>query len=212
MFRMSRASLLARLPLYCSAECATPTNSSLFAIFPRILANAPLPPESFRTCFVCATHAHSHFCPHHWFLCHLSFGFVLVRVRVFVRALLVVPWCLWSHLPVGLRLCDNSTTYNTISLPIYGPSKNIHTFDTNHASLPNFSNRRRHNFQLHVVEGPAAGITWSPLNWLHYPDPGVPFPGLYEAEGSSAQSELLPCNLRSLMPLRIVSLLNNRLT
>ena len=59
MFRMSRASLLARLPLYCSAECATPKNSSLFANFSRNLANAPLPPESFRTCFVCATHAHS---------------------------------------------------------------------------------------------------------------------------------------------------------
>jgi len=39
VFRMSRASLLARLPLYCSAECATPTNSSLFAKFPRNLAN-----------------------------------------------------------------------------------------------------------------------------------------------------------------------------
>jgi len=47
--------MLARLPLYCSVECATPTNSSLFANFPRNLANAPLPPES--------THAHSHFCP-----------------------------------------------------------------------------------------------------------------------------------------------------
>ena len=55
----------------CSAECATPTNASLFANFPRNLANAPLPPESFRTCFVCATHAHSHFCPQHWLLCHL---------------------------------------------------------------------------------------------------------------------------------------------
>ena len=42
-------SLLARLPLYCSAECATPQKSSLFADFPRNLANAPLPPESFRT-------------------------------------------------------------------------------------------------------------------------------------------------------------------
>jgi len=72
VFRMSRASLLARLPLYCSAKCATPTNSSLFAIFSRNLANAPLPPESFRTCFVCATHAHSHFCPQHLLLCHLG--------------------------------------------------------------------------------------------------------------------------------------------
>ena len=70
VFRMSRASLLARLPLYCSAECATPTNSSLFANFPRSLANAPFPPESFRACIVCATHAH--FCPQHWLLCHLG--------------------------------------------------------------------------------------------------------------------------------------------
>jgi hypothetical protein len=29
-------------------------------------------PESFRTCFVCATHAHFHFCPQHWLLCHLG--------------------------------------------------------------------------------------------------------------------------------------------
>ena len=55
------------------AECATPKNSSLFANCPRNLANAPLPPESFRTCFVCATHAHSYFCPQHWLLCHLNF-------------------------------------------------------------------------------------------------------------------------------------------
>jgi len=39
----ARASLLARLPLSSSAECATPTNTSLFANFPRNLANAPLP-------------------------------------------------------------------------------------------------------------------------------------------------------------------------
>ena len=82
MFRMSRASLLARLPLYCSAECATPTNTSLFAIFPRNLANAPLPPESFCTCFVCATHAHSHFCPQPAALASVPFGFVLVRVQL----------------------------------------------------------------------------------------------------------------------------------
>jgi len=53
VFRLSRASLFARLPLCCSAECATSTNTSLFANFPRNLANAPPPPESFRTCFVC---------------------------------------------------------------------------------------------------------------------------------------------------------------
>jgi len=44
----------------------------LFANFSRNLANAPLPPESFHTCFVCATHAHSHFCPQYRLLCHLG--------------------------------------------------------------------------------------------------------------------------------------------
>jgi hypothetical protein len=75
VFRMSRASLLARLPLYCSAECATPTNTSLFVNFPRNLANAPLPPESFRTCFVCAIPLLPAA------LASVPFGFVLVRVR-----------------------------------------------------------------------------------------------------------------------------------
>ena len=57
--------------LLCS-RAATPTNTSLFAFFSRNLANAPLHPESFRTCFVCAARAHSHFCPQHWLLCHLG--------------------------------------------------------------------------------------------------------------------------------------------
>ncbi|OEU10843.1 hypothetical protein FRACYDRAFT_160634, partial [Fragilariopsis cylindrus CCMP1102] len=35
-----------------------------------------------------------------------------------------------------------------------------------HFSLPNFSDKQRHTFQLHLVEGPNAGITWSPENWL----------------------------------------------
>jgi len=57
-----------------------------------------------------------------------------------------------------------------------------------HASLPNWSNRSRHTFQLHVVEGPAAGITWSPSNWLQYSDPNSPFPGLFMED--STQGEL----------------------
>eukprot|EP00525_Craspedostauros_australis_P013714 CAMPEP_0198124944 /NCGR_PEP_ID=MMETSP1442-20131203/41377_1 /TAXON_ID= /ORGANISM="Craspedostauros australis, Strain CCMP3328" /LENGTH=381 /DNA_ID=CAMNT_0043784459 /DNA_START=39 /DNA_END=1184 /DNA_ORIENTATION=+ len=38
-----------------------------------------------------------------------------------------------------------------------------------HLSLPNFSDRQRHTFQLHLIEGPRAGVTWSPQNWLQYP-------------------------------------------
>ena len=42
--------------------------------------------------------------------------------------------------------------------------------ELDHLSLPNYSNLPRHTFQLHAIEGPAAGITWSPDNWLQYPD------------------------------------------
>ena len=81
---------LARLPLYCSAECATPehpqiANTSLFAIFSRNLANAPLPHESFRTCIVCATHARSHFSSLHWLL---GFGFCAIWIWVCILCII----------------------------------------------------------------------------------------------------------------------------
>jgi phytanoyl-CoA hydroxylase len=38
-----------------------------------------------------------------------------------------------------------------------------------HLSLPNYSTSTRHTFQLHLIEGPNAGVTWSPKNWLQYP-------------------------------------------
>jgi len=39
-----------------------------------------------------------------------------------------------------------------------------------HCSMPNKSEKPRHSFQLHLVEGPAEGIEWSQLNWLQYPE------------------------------------------
>lgn len=45
-----------------------------------------------------------------------------------------------------------------------------------HLSLTNTSDRPRHTFQLHLVEG-APGIKWSERNWLQYPR-GTPFPRL----------------------------------
>jgi len=56
---MSRASLLAHLPLYCSAECATPTNSSLFAI---------LSSAEWTSCSAC-----------HELLCSRAFLFIVLR-------------------------------------------------------------------------------------------------------------------------------------
>ena len=46
-----------------------------------------------------------------------------------------------------------------------------------HLSLPNTSDAPRHTFQLHLVEGPRAGVTWHHRNWLQYPE-GRAFPEL----------------------------------
>jgi len=95
VFRMSRASLLARLPLYCSAECATPTNTSLFENLPRMiphllcLRNArafPLLPAA---------------------LASVPFGFVLVRVRVQS----VLHYCNQAH----MHTCTHVSTCSLFS-------------------------------------------------------------------------------------------------
>jgi len=75
-FRKSRA-MLARLPHCCSAECAIPKNAPLFA---RDLANAPPPLELFSTCIVLRNARAFSLLPAA--LAFVSFGFVLVRVRV----------------------------------------------------------------------------------------------------------------------------------
>lgn len=41
--------------------------------------------------------------------------------------------------------------------------------ELDHLSLPNTSDKARHTFQLHLVEGPSQGVEWSPYNWLQYP-------------------------------------------
>jgi len=49
--------------------------------------------------------------------------------------------------------------------------------ELDHLSLPNYSADARHTFQLHLVEGENAGITWANTNWLQYPR-GTPFLGI----------------------------------
>mmetsp|Transcript_47358 Transcript_47358/g.138018 ORF Transcript_47358/g.138018 Transcript_47358/m.138018 type:complete len:334 (+) Transcript_47358:60-1061(+) len=51
-----------------------------------------------------------------------------------------------------------------------------------HLSLANTSDRQRETFQLHLVEGPSEGITWSERNWLQYPA-GKAFPSLKPGAG-----------------------------
>ena len=41
--------------------------------------------------------------------------------------------------------------------------------ELDHLSLPNYSSASRHTFQLHLIDGPKAGVTWAPENWLQYP-------------------------------------------
>ena len=43
-----------------------------------------------------------------------------------------------------------------------------------HLSLKNTSPTSRHTYQLHLVEGPNEGVTWSKENWLQLHD-GRPF-------------------------------------
>ena len=41
--------------------------------------------------------------------------------------------------------------------------------ELDHLSLENTSETNRHTFQLHLVEGDKAGVTWADTNWLQYP-------------------------------------------
>ena len=41
--------------------------------------------------------------------------------------------------------------------------------EIDHLSLPNQSEKQRHTFQLHLVDGLGAGVTWAKSNWLQYP-------------------------------------------
>ena len=41
--------------------------------------------------------------------------------------------------------------------------------ELDHLSLENTSETNRHTFQLHLIEGDKAGVTWADTNWLQYP-------------------------------------------
>eukprot|EP01062_Namystynia_karyoxenos_P070098 TRINITY_DN65490_c0_g1_i1.p1 TRINITY_DN65490_c0_g1~~TRINITY_DN65490_c0_g1_i1.p1 ORF type:complete len:357 (+),score=110.55 TRINITY_DN65490_c0_g1_i1:85-1071(+) len=60
-----------------------------------------------------------------------------------------------------------------------------------HCSLPNTSDKQRHSFQLHLVEGPSQGVAWHPANWLQYTG-GRPFPPLRPPKGGAARAPPRP--------------------
>merc|ERR1712129_251138 len=60
-----------------------------------------------------------------------------------------------------------------------------------HLSLPNSSGKTRDTFQLHLVEGPTEGITWSERNWLQYP-PGKSFPSMQRSSTQNKRKAGVP--------------------
>eukprot|EP00929_Paragymnodinium_shiwhaense_P034451 TRINITY_DN18745_c0_g1_i1.p1 TRINITY_DN18745_c0_g1~~TRINITY_DN18745_c0_g1_i1.p1 ORF type:complete len:359 (-),score=63.27 TRINITY_DN18745_c0_g1_i1:69-1085(-) len=59
--------------------------------------------------------------------------------------------------------------------------------ELDHLSLANTSQKPRDTYQLHLVEGPSEGITWSARNWLQYPA-GKTFPSLQKGVESMPSS------------------------
>ena len=57
-----------------------------------------------------------------------------------------------------------------VPLPVKAGDLVVFPGTLDHLSLPNLSPRDRHTFQLHMVEGPDAGVEWAPENWLQTPD------------------------------------------
>jgi len=59
-----------------------------------------------------------------------------------------------------------------------------------HMSLPNTSGKTRDTYQLHLIEGPKEGITWSDKNWLQYP-PGRTFPSIAKSSGEKRKADAI---------------------
>ena len=64
-----------------------------------------------------------------------------------------------------------------VPLPVRAGDLVVLAGTLDHLSLPNLSPDARHTFQLHMVEGPDAGVEWAPENWLQYASK-QPFPRL----------------------------------
>jgi len=66
--------------------------------------------------------------------------------------------------------CDGLFDAGFIPIEVKAGDVVVFAGQLDHLSLPNFSSNPRHTFQLHLVDGPEAGVKWSDTNWLQYPD------------------------------------------
>ena len=69
------------------------------------------------------------------------------------------------------------TARGFVPLPVRAGDLVMFPGTLDHLSLPNTSPNDRHTFQLHMIEGPEAGVEWAAENWLQYPR-GSDFPRL----------------------------------
>lgn len=80
-----------------------------------------------------------------------------------------IPW--EGKLPEGsFPHCEG--LFNNGFVPVECKAGDLLAFcgEIDHLSLPNYSEHQRHTFQLHLVEGPGAEVTWAKSNWLQYPE------------------------------------------
>jgi phytanoyl-CoA hydroxylase len=81
--------------------------------------------------------------------------------------------------------CDGLFTAGFVPVEVKAGDLVCFAGQLDHLSLPNHSDAARHTFQLHLVEGSAAGITWSGSNWLQYPA-GEAFPRVNVTVGATS--------------------------
>ena len=79
--------------------------------------------------------------------------------------------------PRSINTKEEALKAGYTSLPVKAGDVVLIHGEVNHMSLGNKSPDSRHTYQLHLIEGPSEGITWSPTNWLQYPK-GEEFPKL----------------------------------
>jgi phytanoyl-CoA hydroxylase len=84
------------------------------------------------------------------------------------------------------ELPDDLRAAGFIPVPCKAGDLLVFNGELDHLSLPNYSNAPRHTFQLHLVEG--QGVTWSPDNWLQYPD-GKSFLRLFDEKQQESSKE-----------------------
>mmetsp|Transcript_45130 Transcript_45130/g.118397 ORF Transcript_45130/g.118397 Transcript_45130/m.118397 type:complete len:439 (+) Transcript_45130:81-1397(+) len=69
----------------------------------------------------------------------------------------------------GIRASEDLAARGFVPIEVRAGDLVVFPGTLDHLSLPNGSPHARHTFQLHMVEGPGAGVEWASENWLQLP-------------------------------------------